>query len=270
MKDCHNNLLLNKYVDLFFSKNKISKSQQLQKYFKKEWFIYNLKNDVSTFVEPKNWEDPFEDFISKLENNNSMIQSLNITVGTYAQSWISKKTECDGMWRNFSSLTDGVLIHTTAEDLIRSLFKYLIEFPLLATNINDIEPLLLGAIHIKKITYETNQYIADLFKQKTENLLDNYTEVGLRLLSVKRKEFEYENEYRIFIEQPVLKLPQVQYLEVGYFKNLINSIIVAPQMSQADFDEFKKILVEEYGLLPANISKSKLYDIEHFKHEFNL
>ena len=43
---------------------------QLQKYYQLKWFISALKYDVYTFQKPSTWDDPFEDFISKLTNNS--------------------------------------------------------------------------------------------------------------------------------------------------------------------------------------------------------
>lgn len=273
----NNNIDTTIFVDAFFKKVKIKKSHPLQKYFSIERFFDGLQKDKSTFQEPKNWDDPFEDFISKLQNNNdnAYVQGLNITKGIYAQSWISKKSECDGMWRNFASLDDGVLIYTKAESIIENLFQYLIDIGTFNDSTPfkdrfDIQQQLKGSIDLRKIEYLHDKDIASLFTQKTENADLNYNEVAINLLSKKRKEFEYENEYRLFVKQELLKLPNDKYLELGYLTKMIDKVVFSPLMSDKKVCHFSKKLILEYNFKEEQISKSNLYNINSFKQKYNL
>jgi len=268
---------ISNFVNAFFDTIKIQKTHPLQKYFSIERFFDGLQKDKSTFQEPKNWDDPFEDFISKLQNNNknAYVSGLNITKGIYAQSWISKKSECDGMWRNFASLDDGVLIYTKAESIIESLFQYLIDIGTFDDNNHfkgrfDIQQQLKGSIDLRKVKYVQDKDIATLFTQKTESPHLDYNEVSLNLLSKKRKEFEYENEYRLFVKQELLKLPNDKYLELGYLTRIIDKIVFSPLMSEEKVCHYRKKLILEYHFKEEQVSKSNLYNIDAFRQEYNL
>ncbi len=272
-----NNINITDFVDAFFEQIKVKKSQPLQKYFKIDRFFDGLEKNKTTFQEPKNWDDPFEDFISKLENNNinASVQGLNITKGIYAQSWISKKSECDGMWRNFASLDDGILIYTKAEKIIENLFEYLIDIQTFDdknhfTGRFDIQQQLKGSIDLRKIDYLYDKDIATLFTQKTEHTNYDYDEVALNLLSKKRREFEYENEYRLFVKQGSLKPPNDKYLELGYLKNAIDKIVFSPLMDNDKVCQLTKTLVLKYNFKEEQILKSNLYNIDAFKEKYHL
>nr|WP_314469694.1 hypothetical protein [uncultured Campylobacter sp.] len=88
----------------------------LQKYYKLKWFLDALKKDRFTFQKLSSWNDPFEDFMSKLVNfsGKSYVNSLNISDGFYAMSTINKKSECYAMWKNFAD-SNGVLIYTSSK-----------------------------------------------------------------------------------------------------------------------------------------------------------
>ena len=81
-------------------------------------FLASLMTNKFTFQKPKDWEDPFEDFMSKLVNNyNDEKYNIRITNNIYAMSTINKTNECDGMWTNFAQKT-GVLIHIKVKKLL--------------------------------------------------------------------------------------------------------------------------------------------------------
>jgi hypothetical protein len=269
--------VVNELVDSFFNETNIPRNQRLQKYIKLHRFYNNLKTNTSTFQRPSSWEDPFEDFLSKLTNHhpNAYVNNLNITNGIYAQCWISKTTECDGMWRNFASLDRGIMIHTTLEKIITNLFQYLIDQSVFSnTKIYqtsyDIQNTLNYSVNIRKVKYLTDKKIADLFSQKTFLANVNYDLASINLLSKKRKEFEYENEYRLFISQENLKLPEVPFLELGYFNNSITKVVASPKMNEKDFEVLKQKLIHLYGFKNSQIKKSDLYNIDEFKRKYNL
>jgi len=109
------------------NKNKIS-NFKIQKYYQLKWFLNALKINRYTFQKPSEWDDPFEDFLSKLTNNhkNAYVNEIHITDSIYAMSTIRKESECDGMWKNFANTT-GVLVHTDIKKVITSIVAYLLE-----------------------------------------------------------------------------------------------------------------------------------------------
>ena len=96
----------------------IKRNITLHKYYSLERFLASLMTNKFTFQKPKDWEDPFEDFMSKLVNNyNDEKYNIRITNNIYAMSTINKTNECDGMWTNFAQKT-GVLIHIKVKKIL--------------------------------------------------------------------------------------------------------------------------------------------------------
>jgi len=246
---------------------------QLQKYYKLKWFFSALNNDVFTFQKPSTWHDPFEDFISKLTDNSkdTFVNGLNITNDIYAMSTINKRSECDGMWRNFAD-TDGVLIYTTSRKIIRSLIRYLLangccQNKKVFLNEFDVLRQLTGCIKLQKINYKSDASIAEFFKDLTHNSAKNYDDVRFEALSIKRLEYDYESEYRVFLTPDKLNLKEETYLSAGYFKETITKIMLSPNASYSDIHNLKNKLINNYNIDADKIEQSKLYDIDSFKLE---
>lgn len=251
---------------------------QIQKYFSLKWFLLALKNDKFTFQKPATWSDPFEDFISKLTNNSTgaFVNGFNITNDVYAMSTINKRSECDGMWSNFAQ-TNGVLIHTSSRKIIKSLVTFLLDSGYckdkkIFLNNYDVKRTLTENIKIEKITYSTDKAIAEFFKNLTNKSLipSDYNSVRFKALSIKRIEYDYESEYRVFIVPKFLNLNEDRFLSAGYFKQTISKVILSPKASPLRVARLEKILTNKYGISNKIIEKSKLYDIEIFKKKYGL
>lgn len=248
----------------------------LQKYYTKSSFIRSLENNMFYFKKPSTWEDPFEDFISKLvnEHKNALVNCFNITDNIYAMSTINKNSECDGMWRNFAEKS-GVLIYIKLDRLLRSMIKYFIDKDCFSNDVYetnlDIKRQIVGSLKIRKISYFTDKKIAERFRYETKNLNTDYDSFTYEMLSIKKIEFDYENEYRLFVNQKFLKLDEIEFLPIGYFKDCIEKVILSP-FSDSKFENDKKeIKLKCENIIPnVKIEKSTLYDISYFKHEHNL
>jgi hypothetical protein len=269
------NLNIDDIVDYIMKTNKI-KNIPLQKYYTLKRFLATLKNDTFTFQKPSTWEDPFEDFISKLTNNykKAYVQGLNITYDIYAMSTINKKNECDGMWKNFAN-TSGVLVHTSSKKIITSLVKYVLDKgccanPNVHLNSLDIKRQLANSIRFKKIEYRGDVEIAKLFLKATNKEAVDYNSLSFDMLSIKRMEYEYENEYRFFLVADILDLTHTKFLSVGYFKETIEKIILSPKANDIRVHRLNTVLFKKYNINKNIVEKSNLYDIEHFKRVHNL
>ena len=256
-------------------RDKINKNITLQKYYSLKRFLKSLEKDNFTFQEPSTWEDPFEDFISKLTNTHkdAIYNSFDITEGIFAMSTINKRNECDGMWSNFAQ-KNGVLVHIKIKKLLVSIIKFILDRGCCSDKNNffhklDIQNQILHNIKVIKIDYITDEEIAKVFRTitKTENM--NFDKLSFRMLSIKRKEFEYENEYRIFIRPKLLNLIKTRFLPVGYFKETLEKIVLSPRASINRETRLKSIIRNKYGVSPS-IEKSNLYNIEYFKSIYNL
>jgi hypothetical protein len=255
--------------------NEIYRNLSVQKYFSLKRFLSSLKTNNFTFQKPSTWEDPFEDFMSKLVNyhNEANYHSFEITNNIYALSTINKKTECDGMWSNFAQ-KNGILIHIRVEEFLYSIVKYLLDNHCcnnkeLYDNNYHIINQLVNCIKIKKIKYLTDEKIALKFRRTTKTLDNDFHELSYKMLSIKRKEFEYENEYRFFVNQELLKLKEIKFLPMGYLIDSIEKIIISPRAKPLRESRLKNLFINKYKI-NCIIEKSNLYNIQHFKDTYNL
>lgn len=267
---------IDKVVVQIMKRDNIYKKLSVQKYYTLDRFLSSLETNMFTFQKPSTWEDPFEDFMSKLVNTHkhALYNRFQITDNIYAMSTINKNNECDGMWNNFAKKT-GVLIHIRIKTLLNSIIKYLLDNNC-CNNTNtyrnniDIERQLLNSIRIKKIEYLTDENIARRFREETKKHHNDFDELSYEMLSIKRIEFDYENEYRFFINQELLGLEEVQYLNIGYLKNSIEKIIISPRVDIEEKNRLKNIFSKKYSISPDIIEQSNLYNIDHFKKTYDL
>ena len=248
---------------------------QMQKYYSLKWFLSALKNDRYTFQKPSSWSDPFEDFISNLSNDNGLfVSGFNITNDIFAMSTINKRSECDGMWSNFAK-TNGVLIYTSSRKIVESLVSFLLtngccKNKKIFTNDYDVYATLKSNIKIEKINYMSDKSIADFFKRLSNHSQDDYDSIRFKALSIKRMEYDYESEYRVFIVPNQLNLKEEKFLKVGFFKQTISKIVLSPQASYLREKRLKYVLEKKYSIRGNIIEKSKLYDISDFKSKYGL
>lgn len=267
---------IEKIATAIMEQNEIYTNLSVQKYYTRERFLKSLKTNHFTFQKPATWEDPFEDFMSKLVNTHkdAIYNSFQITGNIYAMSTINKNNECDGMWNNFAK-KKGILIHIKVKKLLKSIVKYLLNngcckdaevYP----NKFDVTIQLIDCIKISKIKYLKDEDIALRFRQQTKIRDNDFAKLSYEMLSIKRKEFEYENEYRFFINQELLKLEEVRFLPIGYLRESIDKIIISPMATTAEENELRNIFSEQYSIPTKIVEKSNLYNIEHFKDTYNL
>jgi len=264
-------------VSYIMDENNIS-DVSLQKYYSLKWFLLALQNDSFTFQKPSTWSDPFEDFISKLTNNSkgTFVNGLNITDDIYAMSTINKRSECDGMWSNFAK-NNGVLIHTSPRKIIKSLVLFFLangccKNRKVYLNGYDTFRTFAENIKIEKITYATDKKIAEFFKNLTVNSLipSDYNSIRFEALSMKRIEYDYESEYRVFIVPSRLNAVEKRFLNVGYFKQTISKITLSPNASSLRVKRLNLLLASKYGINAKIIEQSELYNIDVFKKKYGL
>jgi len=264
-------------VSYIMDENNIS-DVSLQKYYSLKWFFLALQNDSFTFQKPSTWSDPFEDFISKLTNNSkdTFVNGLNITDDIYAMSTINKRSECDGMWSNFAK-NNGVLIHTSPRKIIKSLVSFFLangccKNRKVYLNGYDIFRTFAENIKIEKITYATDKKIAEFFKNLTVNSLipSDYNSIRFEALSMKRTEYDYESEYRVFIVPSRLNVVEKRFLNVGYFKQTISKITLSPNANSQRVKRLNLLLTNKYGINAKIIGQSELYNIDVFKKKYGL
>jgi hypothetical protein len=134
----------------------------------------------------------------------------------------------------------------------------------------DIKRQLANSIRFKKIEYRGDVEIAKLFLKATNKEAVDYNSLSFDMLSIKRMEYEYENEYRFFLVADILDLTHTKFLSVGYFKETIEKIILSPKANDIRVHRLNTVLFKKYNINKNIVEKSNLYDIEHFKRVHNL
>ena len=189
---------LNKYV----VGNDLSLDTKIYRAIKLDYF-YDMVSGKSNswqsflrFSKPKDWDDPCEnallDSIYTKEKDFDSVSDIS-TYHFYAYCW-TMKNECDGFWRNYASLDNGVIISTTVRKLLQAIIYYI---PGLE---NTENMLFVGKVEYHDMGGLKNE-IEKIFKKNKK-----YYES----LLLKREEFDYEREVRVMIDTggySILKFP---------------------------------------------------------------
>ena len=201
-------------------------------------------NNINVLAHPKNWDDPYENFIlrSKVRRPSGDIVQFSLHKNVYGQCWSFHRAS-DAMWRLYSDGT-GVRIKTTASKLLSSLYYSGVYRPDMSCALGKVrymsEPRLM---EVANNTYG-DASISD------KNLF--------RSLLVKRLAFRHEREVRLLYLD-------VQEREGGeWFKyaldphNLIGQIMIDPRMSSVDADALKVKIKRKTGFR-GDVKRSLLY-----------
>ena len=206
--------------------------------------LFNTQKIV--LVKPWKWEDPFENFLSKtiVVNNKNERIGFNVTNDFFGQCW-TIRDECDGIWRNYSSLEDGVRIETTPNILLSSIYDF--------TSKGSIISYFIG-----KVIYNPDHEIISLLSDWiSQMLLDTSGKEVAKMLLIKREEFSYESEVRLLYSEKGTENKDVVDFNVDPF-DLIKNIMFSPKMEQKEFETHKGALIK-LGFSEDRISQSKLY-----------
>ena len=197
--------------------------------------LFQLFEDkVNVLVNPKLWEDPFENYImnSTGEMKDGEMFSIGFRDNFYGQCW-SKTRESDGIWRIYSPQKNGARIQTTPRKLLNSLYSQADEF-------KDI------SCFLGKVNYYTTPKLKDLLEKNGFSWLTDGTGRGqAQTLLFKRTAFKHENEIRLIYNS---NNKDEQKSDIFSYKinptELIEDIVFDPRIEYAEFKRHKKNLVE--------------------------
>src|SRR5690554_6622501 len=145
--------------------------------------LFTEKHNV--LVNPKRWDDPFENFImnSLIEFKSGIQISIGFRENVYGQCW-TKTRESDAMWRIYSPEKNGVRIATTPRKLLNAL--------------NNCSNNPKNECFIGKVKYLTTKKLKSLLEKEGAELVLNKNGTGLaQSLLLKRTPFKHENEIRL-------------------------------------------------------------------------
>ena len=105
--------------------NGLSPDTKIYRVVNVDRFFELIEERKLILVKPHKWDDPFENLLSKTIAINSKGERIgfSITNDFFGQCWTLRK-ECDGIWRNYASLNNGVRLETTVRKLLSVLFNY--------------------------------------------------------------------------------------------------------------------------------------------------
>ncbi len=159
-------------MKLAIGKN-IKKEDVLCRYFSFESFVNLVETKMLTFTKVSNWEDPWENELSryKLRNNGELeTPEYSADQHFFGQCW-TEKIESDAMWRIYSINKSGVKIKT---------------------KIGNIEAISnIRMIGIEKVVYFSS------WKQLPEMTKEDHSRY--QTVKYKRSAFSHEEEVRIII-----------------------------------------------------------------------
>lgn len=207
-----------------------------------------------TFIKPKYWDDPFENFFFN--------QIVDIGVGPLlfkdfgepiAGLCFTFNNDSDFSWRVYAPNKDGVQISIRIKDLHDVVYDFLSQEKEGQIRCGKVE--YLSSTKIKKGYENPDSLKKRFFIQEI---------VALFSLFIKRKEFKHENEFRVLITHSDLLERRTKTFSVPIEPNqLILSIKFDPRISKKDYLKYRKQL-KELGY-NGRIMHSRLYQMPRFK-----
>lgn len=213
-----------------------------------------FSENVNILVNPKLWDDPFENFMmnSTIKFKSGIGLGIGFKENLYGQCW-TKTRESDAMWRIYSPKKKGVRIMTTPRKLLTALF-------------NDISPDGNYSAFIGKVKYYKTEKLKKLLNKKgAEWILDKTGKGPAQTLLFKRIAFKHENEIRIIYNS----YNKFKHDKIGFKINaieLIDDLVFDPRIDYKEFSEHKEKLIK-IGFKD-RIVKSNLYQIPELTLEF--
>ena len=212
-------------------------------------FFEMIHSKKIVLVRPIKWEDPFEDFLSRTEfiNKKGERTGFALTRNFFSNCW-TLRAECDGIWKNYASLTDGVRIQTTVRNLLEVIYDKNDGFSKISSFIGKVKYQEDGDI---KQFLEDDNFINWLTDTTGKNVA--------KTLLFKRDEFTYEQEVRLLFSDEHNKFENQDIIKFAIEPlSLIDSVLFAPKMSGHLYELYKEKLIKE-GFDKTTILKSQLY-----------
>jgi hypothetical protein len=201
-------------------------------------------------VNPKKWDDPFENFFLKanaIEPNGKIVSLEGIADSWYGQCWTYNE-ESDALWRIYSPNKDGIRVSTTIRKLFACLWDESDSFRSLM-------------YFIGKVSYKDRSEIED-FMAKTSFLdaaFGGQSYKFARLLCIKRTEFSHENEVRILINDIKKNGKDGCYRVFFNYQDILEDVCIDPRLNTANYSALKDELKNRGCTL--QITQSELYKV---------
>jgi hypothetical protein len=217
------------------------------------YFICNVENQDNFLRRPHLWEDPFENALSRIPwfSRGIPVNTSHLLNCWYGQCWSLKEQETDALWRIYSPNKDGVRVKSTVGKLVNSL----LDAPRCLTPALQAFAVKVNYLPVEDIIAILSAPDAYLWMVGDTQGNDNAS-----ILSVKRTEFDHEEEMRILfrlindvdpLEDTILYPADPNYL--------FEEALLHPQMSVIDVSRNISALVSAGYNNP--VSQSELYQL---------
>jgi hypothetical protein len=236
----------NGYVRLLDSNSQVidrfcKKHKYIYRYLPIERFFELVHKNKFAFISPNKWNDPFDNFLFNYEiqnKDNSFLNKLYVgcfTLNPHSQAY----------WKTYAP--EGYSVRLRFET--KKLFD-------LVLNLKDRS-------WFGELNYKRETEIIEIF-QNTNGLKASLEEnevndTFLKVFSLKRKPFEYENEVRIIIESKKLK-DGIRRVNIE-LTSLISDVYLDPRIKPNEEKVFKEYL-KPYNL---KVRHSKLFQHKNIK-----
>lgn len=183
-----------------------------------------LESGCLTLVEPKAWDDPFENILlgghmpEVLERD---IGAKIFGISAFGQCWTTNQ-ETDAMWRIYSQDKQGVKVKSSILKLVDAL----------SSGVSDLWK---TGCFIGKVQYHEGERIIEELKKVNPS---SHADIARSLL-LKRTEFEHEQEVRLIL---TMGAGSTVSIEVDAHE-LIDEIVFDPRIDRNIYEAFSKQLV---------------------------
>lgn len=218
-------------------KTKIFRYMSIERYYELIEDRYNALSHLSL------WEDPFEAFILRAgityNDGEKRLDVYEKFKSVYGQSWTTRKSESDVIWRAMGKRGNTVRIETTVGKLIDSLGQ---------------SGARCGNIRVGKIAYKTEEEFDEkLVADNLRAVLEGDVEEVMDFFFVKRDAFAIEEEVRV-IAVPEIRELNRDKCKKGHLlkfeivpKDLIVRVLADPKMDRRDYEQLvcRTLFVDE-------------------------
>lgn len=227
----------------------ITTGKVVNKFLPLERALNLLNSQKLWFANPREWPDPFERrFIDASYTGGTKFAWKD---RVYCSCFTNNATS-EASWNAYSKGDICIKFVLDRQELLNVLDNYL------ATNVHN-------QVYFDKVEYlQAKNITKPLLKipfitPLTAGVKVTSMEFKERLLLLKRKAFEYEDEYRAIIVKPKTAKAKGILVDIPDVHALIKKIMVGPSVGDDTFSVLRNLFVNTYGFTITDIERSDLY-----------
>ncbi|MDQ1355324.1 MAG: hypothetical protein QG657_5634 [Acidobacteriota bacterium] len=226
--------------------------QKIYRIFRIKRFKQLMRSKKLVLVNPKKWDDPFENFFLKEGTidpvSGQTVPLENLAAAWYGQCWTFEK-ESDALWRIYSPPKDGLRVSTTIKKLFSCIWDEKDKYRSLK-------------YFIGKVSYTSRSEIEKIMENTSfENIsFGGHNDKFAGLLCIKRKEFSHEKEIRLLVSDLDPQKGKNGCYRIPFdYQNILEDVCLDPRLSVDAYSALKNDFEKMGCKLP--ITQSELYKV---------